>query len=94
MSENNKPSGDDQISTEDLKNVPIAEILISTGIQVAQERNMSLGELVGHYEIAKIEVYNRITAQARNASQTGAPAEGGDTEKQEDALKVEDGGKA
>ena len=60
--ENNKPSDDDK------KIIPIAEILIATGIQLAQERNMSLGELVGHYEIAKIEVYNRITAGAKAAA--------------------------
>jgi hypothetical protein len=88
MSEDNKPSEDEK------KNIPIAEVLIATGIQLAQEKNMSLGELVGHYEVAKIEVYNRITAGAKAAAQTEAPAEGGDTEKTEDALTVEDGGKA
>lgn len=83
----NKPS-------EDAKNIPIAEILIATGLDQAQKQNMTLGELVGHYEVAKIEVYNRITAGAKAAAQTDAPAEGGDTEKIEDALTVEDGGKA
>lgn len=85
--ENNKPS-------DDAKNIPIAEILIATGLDQAQKQNMTLGELVGHYEVAKIEVYNRITAGAKAAAQTDAPAEDGDTEKIEDALTVEDGGKA
>ena len=88
MSKDNKPS-------EDAKNVPIAEILIATGLDQANKQNMTLGELVGHYEVAKIEVYNRITAGAKaKASQTDAPAEGDDKEKIEDALTVEDGGKA
>ena len=77
-----------ELSQDELKNVPIAEVLISTGIQLAQERNMSLGELVGHYEIAKIEVYSRITAGAK-ASQSSEPAEGDDKATTEDASPVE-----
>ena len=77
-----------ELSKDEMKNVPIAEVLISTGIQLAQEREMSLGELVGHYEIAKIEVYNRITAGAK-ASQPSEPAEGGDKVKKMDASPVE-----
>jgi len=97
MSENNKPSDDaKQPSEEDIKNMPVAEILIGTGVQLAQERSLTLGELVGHYEVAKIEVYNRISAQARAQAsvQSSEQGEGGDTEKTEAALKVEDGGKA
>lgn len=88
MSEDNKPSDDEK------KNVPIAEILISTGIQLAQEKNMSLGELVGHYEIAKIEVYNRITAGARAAAQNAGPVGDAGTEGTEGASQAEDEGKA
>ena len=77
-----------ELSKDEMKNVPIAEVLISTGIQLAQERNMSLGELVGHYEIAKIEVYNRITAGAK-ASQPSEPAEDDDKATTEDASPVE-----
>ena len=96
MSENNKPSDDAKPSEEDIKNMPVAEILIGTGVQLAQERSLTLGELVGHYEVAKIEVYNRISAQARAQAsvQSSEQGEGGDTEKTEAALKVEDGGKA
>ena len=83
MSEDNKPSDDEK------KNVPIAEVLIGTGIQLAQERNMSLGELIGHYEIAKIEVYNRITAGAKAASQNAGPVGDAGTEGTEGASQVE-----
>ena len=97
MSENNKPSDDaKQPSEEDVKNMPVAEILIGTGVQLAQERSLTLGELVGHYEVAKIEVYNRISAQARAQAsvQSSEPSEGGDTQGTEASLTVEDGGKA
>lgn len=70
MSENNKPSGDE-------KKIPIAEVLISTGLKMAQEQEMSLGELTGHFEIAKLDMYARVTAQARTmqeaASQNPGP---------------------
>ena len=77
-----------ELSKDEMKNVPIAEVLISTGIQLAQERGMSLGELVGHYEIAKIEVYNRITAGAK-ASQPSEPDEDDDKVQKMDAAPVE-----
>jgi predicted histidine transporter YuiF (NhaC family) len=86
--ENNKPSEDEK------KNVPIAEVLIATGIQLAQEKNMSLGELVGHYEIAKIEVYNRITAGAKAAAQNSGPVGDVGTEGTAGASQDEDEGKA
>lgn len=89
MSEDKK-----ELSKDEMKNVPIAEVLISTGIQLAQERNMSLGELVGHYEIAKIEVYTRITAGAAKAAQPSEPAEDDDKVKKMDASPVEVGDKA
>lgn len=77
MSENNKPSGDEQI-------VPIAEVLISTGLKMAQEQQMSLGELTGHFEVAKLDMYARVTAQARtmqeNASQNSGPVGDAGTE--------------
>lgn len=77
-----------ELSKDEMKNVPIAEVLISTGIQLAQERNMSLGELVGHYEIAKIEVYSRITAGAK-ASQPSEPDEDDGKVQKMDAAPVE-----
>ena len=77
-----------ELSKDEMKNVPIAEVLISTGIQLAQEREMSLGELVGHYEIAKIEVYSRITAGAK-ASQPSVPDEDDGKVQKMDAAPVE-----
>lgn len=70
-------------SSEDAKNIPVAEALISLGLNLANEKNMTLGELIGHYEVAKIEVYNRITegAQAQAAADAEKPDEGGDNEK-------------
>lgn len=60
---------------------PIAEVLIATGIQLAQEQNMKLAELVGHFQIATFEVFNRNVAAAQQAqNQSAEPSEGGDTE--------------
>ena len=62
---------------------PIAEVLISTGVQLAQEQNMKLAELVGHFQIATLEVFTRNVAAAHAAKassdQPSEPAEGGDT---------------
>jgi len=74
---NNKPS-------ENAKNIPVAEALISLGLNLAQEKNMTLGELIGHYEVAKIEVYSRITAGAQaqassDAEKPGEDADNGET---------------
>ena len=61
------------------ENPPIAEVLIATGMNLAREQELKLGELIGHFEIAKIEVYNRITRSAVAAQQSAesseAPAE-------------------
>jgi hypothetical protein len=88
--ENNKPSADEK------NNAPIAEVLIATGIKLAQDRNMSLGELCGHYWIATQEVYNRITAgaKAQAASQPAGPVGDVGTEGTAGASQVEDEGKA
>lgn len=67
---------------------PIAEVLISTGVQLAQEQNMKLAELVGHFQIATYEVFNRNVAAAHAAQvsdQPSEPAEGDDKVVQMDA---------
>ena len=46
---------------------PNAEVLIATGIQLAQEQSMKLAELVGHFQIATYEVFNRNVAAAQQA---------------------------
>ena len=68
---------------EAFKNAPVAEILISTALKLGEERNLTLGEVIGHVEVAKIEIYGRVTAGARQAQEqaASAQAEGGDTEK-------------
>lgn len=70
---------------EAFKNAPVAEILISTALKLGEERNLTLGEVIGHVEVAKIEIYGRVTAGARQAQEQAASeqAEGGDTETQE-----------
>ena len=90
--ENNKPSEDEK------KTPPLCDVLIGTAIQYSSENPMSLAEMVGHFNVGARQIYDRAIAgfrqQQESASQTDAPAEGGDTEKIEDALTVEDGGKA
>ena len=85
--ETNKPSDDEQ------KPAPIAEVLIATGLKMAQEQELTLGELVGHFEIAKFEVYGRVTAGAKaqaaqQASESVEPAEDGDKQGQEVASEA------
>ena len=51
---------------------------------MGQEQNLTLGELIGHMECAKYDVYNRITsnikrAQAEKASSGDEPSEDVDT---------------
>jgi len=72
---------------------PIAEVLISTGVQLAQDQNMKLAELVGHFQIATYEVFNRNVAAAHAAQvsdQPSEPAEDGDTPGQVVAFQGED----
>lgn len=85
--------------TEENKNekpVVIAEALIQTASELGQQQDMKLVELIGHMEVAKMEVLNRNIKAAEQlaVAQSSVPAEGGDTPAQEDALKVEDGDKA
>jgi hypothetical protein len=89
MSEDNKPSDDGKI-------VPIAEVLISTGLKMAQEQEMSLGELTGHFEIAKLDMYRRVTAgaQAQHAAQNSGPVGDVGTEGEAGASPAEDADKA
>lgn len=78
--------------TTENKEAPIAEVLIATGIKLAQSQKMKLAELIGHFQIATFEVFNRNVAAAQD--QSSEQAEGGDTEKKMDASPVEDEGKA
>ena|GEM_PF-5351936 len=48
--------------TEENKEKPpitITEVLIATGVQMAKEQNMNLAELMGHFSLATLELYNR-----------------------------------
>lgn len=78
--------------TTENKEAPIAEVLIATGIKLAQSQKMKLAELIGHFQIATFEVFNRNVAAAQD--QSSEQTEGGDTEKKVDASPVEDEGKA
>lgn len=76
----------EKTETENKAPTPIAEVLIATGMQLGSEQGLKLGELVGHFEIAKIEVYKRITDSALAAEgsvipdEISEPSEGGDKE--------------
>lgn len=58
--------------------VPVAEALIGLALKLGQEQELTLGELIGHMECAKHEVYERITANVK-AQAAAAQAEGADT---------------
>lgn len=57
--------------------VPVAEALIGLALKLGQEQELTLGELIGHMECAKHEVYERITANVK-AQAAAAQAEGAD----------------
>ena len=63
----------EKTETENKAPTPIAEVLIATGMQLGSEQGLKLGELVGHFEIAKIEVYKRITDSALAAASAFGP---------------------
>ena len=66
--------------TDNNENPPlIAEVLIATASKMAQDQGVKLVELMGHMEIAKLEVFNRNVQAARLANQPDVPAEGDDT---------------
>lgn len=69
---------------EEKQKAPLAEILIATAVKIGQENNMTLVELIGHFDIAKLEVYNRNVMAAQRALEENRRvelAEGDDTEK-------------
>lgn len=45
--------------------VPVAEAIIGLALKLGQEQELTLGELIGHMECAKHEVYERITANVK-----------------------------
>ena len=78
----NQTKTKEEEEAEAFKNAPVAEILISTALKLGEERNLTLGEVIGHVEVAKIEIYGRVTAGARQQEQAASEqAEGGDKEK-------------
>lgn len=70
--ENNKPSGDEQ----NQQPVPLAEILINTAMKFSQDNPTTLAEMVGHFEVSKIQVYERAMYQLRQQQQASAPPAG------------------
>lgn len=78
---------------ETKKDVPLAEALIGLALKLGQEQELTLGELIGHMECAKHEVYERITsnmkANAEAAAQAQAQEEATDDEPSEGADKPE-----
>ena len=83
------------MTTENKKpNVSIAEVLIATGIKLAQEQEMRLAELIGHFQIATFEVFNRNVQAAAALNQPSSHAEGADTQKPEVSSPTEGEDKA
>lgn len=72
MAKKSKKMDEAPSQEEAMKNAPIAEIIIATALKLGEERNITLGELVGHLEVAKIEVYGRVTAGAREAAEAAS----------------------
>jgi hypothetical protein len=74
----------------------IAEVLIATASKMAQEQGVKLVELMGHMEIAKLEVFNRNVKAAQQVAenQPFEPAEGDDKVTKMDAAPTLSGGKA
>jgi hypothetical protein len=68
--ENNKPSGDEQKQQP----VPLAEILINTAMRYSSENQITLADMVGHFEVAKIQVYERAMSQIRQQQASAPPA--------------------
>ena len=62
-----KPSAPAKEEIND-KNVPVAEALIATALRLGQAQELTLGELIGHMECAKLEVYEKITTTSRQAA--------------------------
>ena len=69
--------------TKNQKPVVIAEALIQTASELGQQQDMKLVELIGHMEVAKMEVLSRNIKAAEQLAQAAVPAEGGDTPAQE-----------
>jgi ABC-type molybdate transport system substrate-binding protein len=70
--ENNKPSGDEQKQQP----VPLAEILINTAMKYSQDNPVTLADMCGHFEVAKIQIYERAMTQARQQLAASAPPAG------------------
>lgn len=73
------------------KAVPLAEAIIGLALKLGQEQELTLGELIGHMECAKHEVYERITAnmKANQAAAQAAQEEATDDAPSEGADKPE-----
>jgi len=79
----------------DTKKVAIAEAVIDLAVKLGADQDLRLGEVIGHLEIAKMELYSRNVAMAKRAQAQVAsePSEGGDTQEPEASSQGEDEGK-
>ena len=80
MAKKKAPAPQPKAEEKTNEKIPLAESLIGLALKVGQDQELTLGELIGHMECAKIDVYTRVTAQARAADQqaSSAPSAGGD----------------
>lgn len=66
------------------KKVAIAEAVIDLAVKLGADQDLRLGEVIGHLEIAKMELYGRNLRMAQNAQNpVSEPSEDDGTEKQE-----------
>jgi len=78
----------------DTKKVAIAEAVIDLAVKLGADQDLRLGEVIGHLEIAKMELYSRNVAMAKRQAQAASePSEDGDTQEPEASSQGEDEGK-
>jgi hypothetical protein len=74
--------------------LPLAEVLIQVAVDYATKSGMRLGEVMGHFEIGKTQLYQRNIQAMQDAAAQSAPAEGGDKEGEVVSFPAEAEGKA
>lgn len=80
--------------SEEAKKVAIAEAVIDLAVKLGAEQDLRLGEVIGHLEIAKMELYGRNLRMAQNAQNPASePSEDDGKVEKMDAYQAEDEGK-
>lgn len=73
------------------KKVAIAEAVIDLAVKLGADQDLRLGEVIGHLEIAKMELYGRNLRMAQNAQNpVSEPSEDDGKVEKMDAYQPED----